>query len=406
MYIESKISVIVSDNLLGSKGTRLSVYQFYNFQFHREKYQLTNNAITVNIRPKTALVLSYLIENRQSIVSKNDLFEAVWQTSHVQNHTLFQVISEIRKLTNEDLIRTQPNRGYQWVAATQVIAKDGNVGIDASIQSSVGINPLRIKRFQYVAMAASITLLVCSSFYLGQWSTQKHVMSVKESTAKRSIIKGTNSLPAINAYAKGVVAFEEGHYSQAKQWFDFSLLEDPSSVQSKLMLAESYFKQENYIRAQDVAFKLLDSLDKSSYHYSSTADLLSRMYAQQGLVFDALNYAITGANSLENSGSFCSIEVSDQRIEHLAQQLVGDKSLQTDKSKLLARYYKQAQQSESTSSQSKKKVSKVNVLCEKVNEIIQSNEIVIDDTSACLKAESKPLLLSYYYSNNEQNIST
>jgi DNA-binding winged helix-turn-helix (wHTH) protein len=397
LCIESEINVIVPVNLLGKKGTRLSVYQFYNFQFNSEKYQLTKNAITVNIRPKTALVLSYLIENRQSIVSKNDLFEAVWQTSHVQNHTLFQVISEIRKLTNENLIRTQPNRGYQWVAPTKAITTDNNVGIDSSTLSYVEINPLRRKVFQYVAMAASITLLVCSSFYLGQWSTQKNSLFVKENTTKR----GTNSLPAINAYAKGVVAFEEGHYSQAKQWFDFSLLEDPTSVQSKLMLAESYFKQENYIRAQDVAFKLLDTLDKSSYHYSSTADLLSRMYAQQGLVFDALNYAITGANSLENSGSFCSIEVSDQRIEQLVQQLVGDKSLQSDKSKLLASYYKQAQQSELTSPKSEKKVSNANILCEKVNEKTQSKKIVIDDTSACLKAEPKPLLLSNYYRYNE-----
>jgi len=401
LCIESEINAIVSVNSLGRKGTRLSVYQFYNFQFNREKYQLTNKAIAVSIRPKTALVLSYLIEHRQSIVSKNDLFEAVWQTSHVQDHTLFQVISEIRKLTNEDLIRTQPNRGYQWVAPTKVIAMDDNVGIDSSKLSCVEINPLRKKGSQYVAMAASITLLVCSSFYLGQWSTQQNALIVKENTDKRTIIKGTNSLPAINAYAKGVVAFEEGHYSQAKQWFDFSLLENPSSVQSKLMLAESYFKQENYTRAQDVAFKLLDSLDKSSYHYSSAADLLSRMYAQQGLVFDALNYAITGANSLENSGSFCSIEVSDQRIEQLAQQLVGDKSLQADKSKLLAGYYKQAQQSELTLPKPEKKLSNANTLCEKVNEITESKKIVIDDTSACLKAESKSLLLSNYYSDNE-----
>jgi len=401
LCIESEINVIVSANLLGSKGTRLSVYQFYNFQFYREKYQLSQNDIRVNIRPKTALVLSYLIENRQSIVSKNELFEAVWQTSHVQNHTLFQVISEIRKLTNEDLIRTQPNRGYQWVAPTQVLATDDNFCIDSSVLSSVEINPVRKREFRYLAMAASITLLVCSSFYLGQWSTQKDGMYVKENSGQSTIIKGTNSLPAINAYAKGVVAFEEGHYSQAKQWFDFSLLEDPSSVPSKLMLAESYFKQDNYIRAQDVAFKLLDSLDKSSYHYSSTADLLSRMYAQQGLVFDALNYAITGANSLENSGSFCSIEVSDQRIEQLAQQLVGDKNLQADKSKLLAGYYRQEQQSESTLPKSEIKGSNANTLCDKVNKITESKKIVIDDTSACLKPEYKPLLLSHYSRYNE-----
>ncbi|PKG85089.1 hypothetical protein CXF85_05645 [Colwellia sp. 75C3] len=379
----------------------MSAYQFYNFQFNRDKYQLTSNDIPVNIRPKTALVLNYLIENRQAIVSKNDLFEAVWQTTHVQNHTLFQVISEIRKLTNEDLIRTQPNRGYQWVAPTKVIAVEHNVEIEQVKLSSVKSNTVRSGRLHTIAMAASITLLVCASFYLGQWSKQENTEFVKANSFKGNIIKnalvkGANSLPAINAYAKGVVAFEEGHYSQAKQWFDFSLLEDPSSIQSKLMLAESYFKQENYIRAQDVAFKLLDSLDKSSYHYSSTADLLSRMYAQQGLVFDALNYAITGANSLENSGSFCSIEVTDQRIEQLAQQLIGDKSLQTDKAKLLAGYYKQAQQNALSSPVTEKKVSKANTLCEKVNEATETRQMIMDDTSACLKQASTPLLLSFY----------
>ncbi|MCJ8294747.1 MAG: winged helix-turn-helix domain-containing protein [Colwellia sp.] len=375
----------------------MSAYQFYAFQFDREKYQLSKNDIKVNIRPKTALLLSYLIENRQVIVSKNDLFEAVWQTIHVQNHTLFQVISEIRKLTNEDLIRTQPNRGYQWVAPTKEITVEQSVDIEHIELSSVKASTLRKNSFQYLAVAASITMLACTSFYLGQWSNQKNDVLVKSEIAKGTFDKGANSLPAINAYAKGVVAFEKGHYSQAKQWFDFSLLEDPSSVQSKLMLAESYFKQDNYTRAQDVAFKLLDSLDKSSYYYSSAADLMSRMYAQQGLVFDALNYAITGANSLENSAAFCSIEVSEQRIGRLVQRLIDDKSLQTDKEKLLAGYYKQVQQSESSTADTEKTLSTADTLCEQVNKIKESKQVVIEDVSACLKQASTLWLLS---SNN------
>ena len=382
---------------MGSKGTKMSAYQFYAFQFDREKYQLTKNDIKVDMRPKTALLLSYLIENRQAIVSKNDLFEAVWQTVHVQNHTLFQVISEIRKLTNEDLIRTQPNRGYQWVAPTREVA------IEQVKPPSVTIKPLIKRCFQPLAMAASIAMLACSSFYLGQWSNQQNDVLVKSEIANGTFAKGANSLPAINAYAKGVVAFEKGHYSQAKQWFDFSLLEDPSSVQSKLMLAESYFKQENYTRAQDVAFKLLDSLDKSSYYYSSAADLMSRMYAQQGLVFDALNYAITGANSLENSAAFCSIKVSEQRIGRLVQRLIDDKSLQTDKEKLLAGYYKQAQQNKTSVAEAEKSLSTANILCEQVKTVKENNKVLIDDVSACLKQEVTSWLLSYNYINKQNN---
>ncbi|KGJ97399.1 winged helix-turn-helix domain-containing protein [Colwellia psychrerythraea] len=379
----------------------MSVYQFYEFQFNSEKYQLSIDDIKVSIRPKTALLLNYLIENRQVIVSKAELFEAVWQTTHVQNHTLFQVISEIRKLTNEDLVRTQPNRGYQWVAPTKEIIVEQCADTAPIELSNVKANALRKNSFQYLAMAASITMLACFSFYLGQWSTQQNDVLVKG-----DIAKGTNSLPAINAYAKGVVAFEKGHYSQAKQWFDFSLLEDPSSVQSKLMLAESYFKQKNYTRAQDVAFKLLDSLNKSSYHYSSAADLMSRMYAQQGLVFDALNYAITGANSLENSASFCSIEVSEQRIGRLVQRLIDDKGLQTDKEKLLAGYYKQTVQSEPSAAASEKKLSTADILCEQVNKMTESKEVLSDDVSACLKQESTPWLLSYNYLNKRKVINS
>jgi len=373
----------------------MSVYQFYTFQFNGENYQLSKNDNKVSIRPKTALLLNYLIENRQVIISKDELFQAVWQTTHVQNHTLFQVISEIRKLTNEDLVRTQPNRGYQWVAPTKEITIEQSLDTDQIEPLNVKTKALRKNNGKYLAMVASISMLACFSFYLGQWSTQKSDVFIQDDIAKVIHGQGENSLPAINAYAKGVVAFEKGHYSQAKQWFDFSLLEDPSSVPSKLMLAESYFKQENYTRAQDVAFKLLDTLDKSSYQYSSAADLMSRMYAQQGLVFDALNYAITGANSLENSTYFCSIEVSEQRIGRLVQRLIDDKSLQTDKEKLLAGYYKQVQQGESPTVEDEKKLSTANTLCEQANKIKENKKTLIDDVSACLKPESTPWLLSY-----------
>jgi len=365
----------------------MSVYQFYEFEFSCEKYQLSKNGVEVNIRPKTALVLCHLIENRHAIVSKNELFEAVWQTQHVQSHTLFQVISEIRKLSNEGLIRTQPNRGYQWLAPTRLISAQPSEKTNNINFSAVTIKPLRKTNLQYLAMAASLIMLAGTSFFLGQWSSQTGL-------DKPALVKGSNSLPAINAYAKGVVAFEAGQYGEAKQWFDFSLLEDPSSVQSKLMLAESYFKQNHYTRAQGVAFKLLDSVDKSSYHYSSTSDLLSRIYAQQGLVFDALSYAISGANSLQNSGSYCSIEVSEQRIEVLAQQLVDDKNLKTDKEKLLAGYYKRAQQGKQSSARIENERSEFNSLCEQVNEKAVTQQVLLDDTSACLKQEPKAWLLS------------
>ncbi|PAJ73857.1 hypothetical protein CJF42_13545 [Pseudoalteromonas sp. NBT06-2] len=90
----------------------MSQYKFDQFQFNSQGYQLTKNKNKHSLHPKTALLLAYLIENRHKISSKKELFQSVWQTEHVQDHTLFQVISEIRKLSSNELIRTQPNLGY------------------------------------------------------------------------------------------------------------------------------------------------------------------------------------------------------------------------------------------------------------------------------------------------------
>jgi DNA-binding winged helix-turn-helix (wHTH) protein len=368
----------------------MSVYQFYEFTFNSDIYQLSKGGINVNVRPKTALVLSYLIENRQSIVSKNELFEAVWQTTYVQNHTLFQVISEIRKLYPQDLIRTQPNIGYQWLAPTVKLAN--LVDLDANLEANLEIKevntltiPFIFKKTHQLAVAASITILTCASFFLGQWSNEN----------KPELVKNHYSMPAVSAYAKGILSYESGQYDEAKQWFDFSLVEDPSSMQSKLMLAESLFKQEQYTAAQGIAFELLTSVEKNSYHYSTTANLLSRIYAEQGLVFDALTYAINGANSLENSGAFCSIEVSEQRIEKLVQQLVDNKSLKTDKARLLAGYYKQTQKREQDPMLIDKNVTNTNSLCDQVNEQAENEQVITYDGSACLKKEPTSWLLSY-----------
>jgi|GEM_PF-3342161 len=367
----------------------MSIFQFYQFQFNNENYQLSKNNIRVSIRPKTALVLSFLIENRHEIVNKTALFEAVWQTEHVQNHTLFQVISELRKLSPEELIRTQPNRGYQWLAPTTVIEKVDSASVTENKRSAI-MMAFKKSKTKYLTIAASITALTCTSFFLGQWS----------SNISSPIAQSAHSMPAVNAYTKGILAFDQGQYSQAQQWFNFSLLEDPSAAQTKLMLAESLFQQKSLIEAQSIAFELLDSIDKSAYHYSSTADLLSRIYAQQGLVFDALAYAINGANSLQNSNAFCSIEVSEQRIEKLAQQLVGDKNLQLNKDKLLAGYYKQIRNSGQTPAGNQDKLTDYDTLCEKINVQVENKQTFVEDTSACLKSDSTEWLISY---NNFQH---
>jgi formylglycine-generating enzyme required for sulfatase activity len=69
----------------------------------------------IDLRPKTFGVLCYLAENDGRLVSKQELFEAVWPNVSVCDDSLVQCIRELRhKLGDDDrrLIKTVSRRGY------------------------------------------------------------------------------------------------------------------------------------------------------------------------------------------------------------------------------------------------------------------------------------------------------
>ncbi|HEY7885470.1 MAG TPA: winged helix-turn-helix domain-containing protein, partial [Cellvibrionaceae bacterium] len=76
---------------------------------------------TLVLRHKVALLLTYLIEHRTRLVSKEELLDALWQHGDYRERSLTQSIRELRKVLGDNaadpgFIRTYPQRGYQWVA--------------------------------------------------------------------------------------------------------------------------------------------------------------------------------------------------------------------------------------------------------------------------------------------------
>lgn len=75
----------------------------------------------VPLRPKTFAVLKFLVENAGSLVSKEQLFAAVWPNLVVTDDALVQSIGELRRALGDDgprLIKTVPRRGYRFETAT------------------------------------------------------------------------------------------------------------------------------------------------------------------------------------------------------------------------------------------------------------------------------------------------
>src|SRR5687767_1890287 len=90
------------------------------FRFDRITLDMTRGFLRegdrdISLRPKTFQVLCYLTSNAGRLVSKQELFEAVWPAIAVSDDSLVQCIRELRdKIGDYDhrLIRTVHRRGY------------------------------------------------------------------------------------------------------------------------------------------------------------------------------------------------------------------------------------------------------------------------------------------------------
>jgi len=80
-----------------------------------------------NIRAKTLQVLQCLIENRDRIVTKNELLSDIWRDVVVQEQVLVQSIKEIRDLLGIEVIKTFPRQGYRWVGEYTELNKKSKI---------------------------------------------------------------------------------------------------------------------------------------------------------------------------------------------------------------------------------------------------------------------------------------
>ena len=75
--------------------------------------------------PKAFDILFYLVRNSQRVVEKDEIMEAVWPDTAVEENNLTQNISSIRKALGErhgenKFIATIPGKGYKFVADVQI----------------------------------------------------------------------------------------------------------------------------------------------------------------------------------------------------------------------------------------------------------------------------------------------
>jgi formylglycine-generating enzyme required for sulfatase activity len=98
----------------------------------------------VELRPKSFLVLKCLAENAGTLMSKDMLFQTVWNQRVVGDDSLVQCIRELRdKLGDGEhrLIKTIPKRGYMLDAMRLPGVDDARTGSEAAVEPAVTSKP-------------------------------------------------------------------------------------------------------------------------------------------------------------------------------------------------------------------------------------------------------------------------
>jgi len=122
-------------------GSQTMIYQSGNFSLDTQTYGLEFNGEKHSIEPQAFDLLIYLIKNRERVVTRDELFDNLWQGRIVTESALNAQLKTARKAIGDNgkqqgIIKTFHRRGYQFIAE---IIESGASGpgseIDAKLAS-------------------------------------------------------------------------------------------------------------------------------------------------------------------------------------------------------------------------------------------------------------------------------
>jgi TolB-like protein len=99
-------------------------YLFEDYAFDTDRRELHRGADVVTIAPQVFDLLDYLIRNRERVVSKDDLIDAIWNGRIVSDGALTTRLNAARSAIGDSgeeqrLIKTLPRKGFRFVGTVR-----------------------------------------------------------------------------------------------------------------------------------------------------------------------------------------------------------------------------------------------------------------------------------------------
>ena len=145
------------------------LYEFGPFRVDPDKELLLRGDETVPLTPKTFQILLVLMRHSKEIVTKEDMLNAVWPDTFVEEANLSRNIFLLRKALGEtpqdhQYIVTVPGRGYRFAEDVQLVPESG-LSIVAASHSKVEVEVKETRDWRWFILGAALLLAVAAGAF-------------------------------------------------------------------------------------------------------------------------------------------------------------------------------------------------------------------------------------------------
>jgi len=120
------------------------IYRFAEFELDLARVELRAQGAVCALEPQVFALLALLVENRDRLVSRDEILEKVWDGRVVSDAALASRIKSARQALGDDgksqrFIRTQHGQGFRFVADTRVVQAGATVAAATVPAAQAGI---------------------------------------------------------------------------------------------------------------------------------------------------------------------------------------------------------------------------------------------------------------------------
>src|SRR5215217_4314430 len=140
-------------------------YRFGPFVVDGGSYRLLRDGANVPLSPKIIDLLLFLAARPSVLVSKDDLFRALWPDVAVTDNALTQAVSELRQALGDDpaspkYVQTVARRGYRFISSVEAIASPASAAPPPPPEPAAAPAPtVAVLDFENVSGDASLSWL-------------------------------------------------------------------------------------------------------------------------------------------------------------------------------------------------------------------------------------------------------